>query len=175
MSSSTKVFVVCGLLGVIAIVLGFFSMSGQATDDIEPLEFSGNGTGISPGIILIDNFCVGRTAQWTLLVRNGGNATSEFAVYYRIPDKTREGYTSAGNTAANWLSVEYEGRPEIQAGETKPVTLSLRMPVTWKSIFMRWISEAPAEQWEFWVGVMDQSQTGMVRTELCQRVLVTMR
>jgi hypothetical protein len=53
----------------------------------------------------------------------------------------------------------------LAAKETKDVLIALEMPKG---------AKAP-DKWEFWVVVKDNSQTGMVQTELACRWLITMK
>ena len=122
-------------------------------------------TWISPGKVVVGNFHAGGRAEYPITIHNGKDVTTEFAVYYRIPDHVPEDTTKAPNMVQDWVIVA-DPTPVLAPYETRDILVVLAMPQT---------AVDPAPKWEFWVGVKDNSQTGMVQTELCVRWIISMR
>lgn len=120
---------------------------------------------ISPGKVFVNNYSPGHSAEWTLEVHNGNNASANFSIGYRVPDFVSEGYSRPTEDVYRWIWISNK-KPLIGAYQTYNVTISLGMPST---------AVPPGEKWEFWIGVIDQSQTGNIQTELGQRWLITMK
>jgi len=131
-------------------------------DDQRPPD---NVTWISPGKVLIGNFHAGGRAEYPITIHNGKDVPIEFLVYYRVPDHVPEDITKAPDTVQDWVIIA-DPTPVLAPYETRDILVVLEMPGTAKD---------PAPKWEFWVGVKDNSQSGMVQTELCCRWLVSMR
>lgn len=131
-------------------------------DDQRPPD---NVTWISPGKVMIDNFHAGARAEYPVTIHNGSNVATEFLVYYRVPGHVGEGYVKAPARVEDWVII-IDSTPVLAARETKDILIVLEMPET---------ANDPAPKWEFWVGVKDNSQAGMVQTELAVRWLVNMR
>lgn len=119
---------------------------------------------ISPGKIFVEDYEPGKTAVLEIEVYNGNSESTEFSVDYRYPDHVAEGYSKPAGVS-DWVKVK-EKFPVIGAQETYTATIWLHMPSDAESI---------GDKWEFWIGVIDKSQTGMIITELATRVLVTMK
>jgi len=126
---------------------------------------------IRPGKVFIGNYTAGASISFEIEIHNGGDNTAEFSVAYRFPDGVIEGYSKPPSGVPNWLyfrSGDVRGRRVIVPVESRGtciVQITLKAPEG---------SELP-NKWEFWIGVIDKSQTGMVITELASRVLVTMQ
>lgn len=120
---------------------------------------------INPGKFYIEGYEPGAAEELTLQVHNGNAFAANFTVDYRHPDTPLEGYTRAPSEARGWLWISHR-KVTLEAHETLDVTIRLGMPTS---------GNVTSSQWEFWVGVIDQSQTGLVQTELATRVLVTMK
>lgn len=120
---------------------------------------------ISPGKVVVANFHPGAVAHYPLSVHNGGDAVALFAVTYRHPDNVEEGYDKPTEIVQEWVIIADES-PILQPKETRDISVTLSMPED---------ADSFSPQWEFWVSVIDMSQKGFVRTELCCRWLVTMR
>lgn len=131
-------------------------------DDQRPPD---NVTWISPGKVVVGNFHAGGRAEYPITIHNGKDVTTEFAVYYRIPDHVPEDTTKAPNMVQDWVIVA-DPTPVLAPYETRDILVVLAMPQT---------AVDPAPKWEFWIGVKDNSQTGMVQTELCTRWIISMR
>lgn len=121
-------------------------------------------TWISPGKVEVGNFYPGARAEWNLLVHNGNDVSSSFAVTYRYPDHVGEAYAKPTNEVQDWVIIA-DAMPVLMPRETRNIMVVLAMPEE-ATIF--------TPKWEFWISVKDITQTGMVQTELCSRWLVTM-
>lgn len=119
--------------------------------------------GILPGKV-IKELVPGTIVQGTVTICNNSNEPTSFSVKYRYPDFTKDGYVKASSDAPTWISIS-DALPMVAAHSYKTITISILVPEN---------VEVPGEKWEFWIGVIDQGQTGMIKAELCQRWLVTM-
>lgn len=130
-----------------------------------------NITWISPGKVGIDNFYPGARVECytgavcALNVHNGNDYTANFLISYRYPDHVEIGYVKPTNEVQDWIVI-VDPTPVLAPYETRVIPVILEMPT---------YAEAPGDKWEFWISVMDKTQTGMVQTELCTRWLITMR
>ena len=124
-----------------------------------------NITWISPGKVNVSNFYPGARAEYPLTIHNGNDTTASFSVYYRYPNHVGEGYEMPPEEAQDWVIVA-DPTPILMPRETRDVMIALDMPEG---------ANISTPKWEFWVGVKDTTQAGMVRTELCCRWLITMR
>lgn len=129
---------------------------GQPPDDI---------TWISPGKVVIGTFYPGARAEYPILIHNGNDVSATFTVTYRYPGNTAEGYAKPTEDVQDWVIIA-DMTPVIAPKQTEEILITLAMPDD---------AEVFALQWEFWISVIDTTQTGMVRTELCSRWLVNMR
>jgi hypothetical protein len=122
-------------------------------------------TWISPGKVIVGNLSYNEEFKHELQIHNGGNQTAVFSVDYRHPDWVEEGYAKLPSDIRQWVYIK-EKKPSIAPGETRNVLISLYVPMG---------ANITGGKFEFWIGVIDQSQTGMMITELAQRWLVTMK
>lgn len=122
--------------------------------------------GILPGRVYIKELVSGVVSQGTITICNNSNEPTSFSVKYRYPDYVlaADGYVKASTDVPNWISIS-DISPLVPAHSTRTITISILVPEN---------AEVPGEKWEFWIGVIDQGQTGMVKAELCQRWLITM-
>ena len=119
---------------------------------------------LSPGKINVGHFYPGARAEYPLSIHNGNDQQTEFSITYKEASNTSEGYVAAPEEAQDWVIIA-DPTPVLAAKETKDVLIALEMPKG---------AKAP-DKWEFWVVVKDNSQTGMVQTELACRWLITMK
>ena len=89
---------------------------------------------------------------------------STYAVYYKTPNALTEGYSVPPSGAKDWIIIS-DPSPVLAPFETREIQVSVVMPAG---------ASAP-NKWEFWIGVKDSSQGGMVQIELSSRWLVSMR
>lgn len=137
---------------------------GNPNPDPDPNRPPNTSNWISPGKFYIEDFECGQTVELLLEVHNGNPTSTTFSVDFRFPDDTVEGYVK-GFGSSDWVRV-IKKFPVLEAYETYIAEIHLYLPCD---------AEPPGEKWEFWIGVIDQSQEGMVVTELASRVLVTMK
>lgn len=168
--------IIAGIVAIVVVVLVVTNPFGGGANNTEPNGNGGsNGNGdrppntsnwIHPGKTYIENYEPGSSKEFILEVHNGNAFSANFTVDYRHPDEPLEGYSKAPSDARGWVWISHR-RPELDPYETLMVTIRLGMPTSGGNL--------TASKWEFWLGVIDQSQTGLVQTELASRVLVTMR
>lgn len=137
--------------------------NGASNSEVEELLY--DRTWISPGKVHVGNFYPGARAEWTLLVHNGKDVAASFAVSYRYPDHVGEDCVKPIEGVEDWVIIA-DPTPVLAPKETREILIVLAMPSD-AAVF--------APKWEFWISVIDTTQTGMVQTELCSRWLVTMR
>lgn len=141
------------------------TVTPQPTQPTEhPNEPPNNVTWISPGKVEVGNFYAGATAEWPITVHNGNDEETKFLIKYRYPDHVGDGYSYPTSDVENWITI---GSDSIMFGpyETKEIIVALNMPEG---------ASSPGDKWEFWISVIDASQEGFVKTELCIRWLIVM-
>lgn len=119
---------------------------------------------ISPSKVTVGKFYPGARAEYPLTIHNGNDYQAEFSITYRVPGEAAEDYVIAPDTAQDWVIIA-DPVPVIAPKDTIDVVIAVEMPEG---------AEAP-KRWEFWVVVKDETQVGMVQTELACRWLVTMK
>lgn len=137
--------------------------SGSVTE--LPNEPPQDRTWISPGKVLISNYYAGGTAEYPITVHNGKDTTCAFIIQYRIPDRTADGYSMPPLEIKDWIIIA-DTTPVLAGRETRDIAVTLAMPKD---------ATITSKQWEFWVSVIDNSQQGMIKTEMASRWLVSMR
>lgn len=130
-----------------------------------PNEPPNSVTWISPGKVEVGNFYPGATADWTIRVHNGNGVSTDFLVKYRYPDHVGDGYSFPTDSTKDWITIS-TGSITFGPYETRDIPISLHMPDG---------AVSPGNKWEFWISVIDNSQEGFVRTELCVRWLISMQ
>lgn len=118
---------------------------------------------ISPGVVEVSNFFPGARAEWPIRIHNGNDTSATFDVRYKVPDRLREGYVMAPESAQGWVIIT-DPTPVLLPKETKEVLIVVELPGD--------VIVPP--KWEFWIAVKDMSQAGFVVTELCSRWLISM-
>jgi len=122
-------------------------------------------TWISPGKVNVGNFYPGARAEYPITIHNGKDTATKFSVTYRYPDHVGEDYLKPTPEVQNWVIIA-DSTPVLIPKETRGILVVLAMPED---------AISPGQKWEFWVSVMDTTQTGIIKTELCTRWLVDMR
>lgn len=129
---------------------------------------------ISPGKFYLDDqhikdgkgaYQAGESREYQLMVTNKNDHAANFSVDYRVPDNVVDGYSRPTSEVRDWVWISNR-KPTIPAGETMAITIRLGMPSS---------ATPPGDKWEFWIGVIDKSQTGWLVVELANRWLVTMK
>jgi len=135
------------------------------TEVVLPDEPPINRTWVSPGKVNIGNFYPGARAEYPMTIHNGNDTNASFAVVYRYPDHVATGYVKPPIEAQDWVIIA-DSTPILMPKETRDVLIVLAMPED---------ANINDKKWEFWISIMDTTQTGNVKTELCVRWLVDMR
>lgn len=114
---------------------------------------------ITPGKVNIGNLFPGAQAEWNLRIHNDRNESVSFAVVNRSPDYTEKGYISL---PYKWMTIEtdVDGLITIAPRSVRSVPVVVKFDPRDKPYF---------KKYETWISVMDTSQTGMIKTELCSR------
>jgi hypothetical protein len=120
-------------------------------------------TWLSPGKIRIDDLRSGNKVEQKIKVHNGSELSTDLSVYYRIPDYTENGYSTAPAGARDWIRIA-QYSPVLAPRETREIAIVLDLPEQ---------AQTP-ERWEFWIGVK-ATKNNTLATELCSRWLVTMK
>jgi len=120
-------------------------------------------TWISPGKVTITNLYKGSQAEYTMRIHNGNPNIAVFRISVRQPDGN--GFNKLPSECLNWVSMPLYVIV-LQPKET------YELPVTVK---MLTDAGMKGKDYEFWVSVIDGSQTGMVQSELCSRWLISTR
>lgn len=124
-----------------------------------------NVTWISPGKVNVSNFYPGARAEYPVTIHNGNDYATSFSVSYRYPDNTATGYSKPSDEVQGWVIIA-DATPVLAPYETRDILVVLAMPED---------AEVFAPKFEFWVAVMDMSQSGTVKSEMAVRWLVDMR
>lgn len=169
-------------VAIVVIVLAVLNPFGIGGNEI---ALNGNSTGnstannnsdgrppkdsnwISPGKHFEPAYEQGASVEWEIEVHNGNGHKATFSVDYRHPDHVEEGYARLPSDIRVWIRIS-ETRPILEPYESRAVVIKLNVPITIDI-------DIPNGKFEFWIGVIDQSQTGNVITELCQRCFITMK
>lgn len=154
---------------VVADPLDYFGSNNSIDHNSNSTQPPDTSTWISPwegqaGKHFINNYTLGKSVEKKIVIHNGNSVSANFSVGYRVPDSTLEGYITIGGAAQDWVWISNK-LPTIPAYGTVNVTIRLGAPSN---------AIIPGNKWEFWIGIIDQSQTGFIRTELCIRFLVSM-
>lgn len=133
----------------------------------DPSRFSGasQATGIGPGKIRVENYRLGDSFSKSLLVYNGHDVRTSFTIKYRYPDWVGDGFSMPSPETPKWVTIYTDVVTlDPHEGISLPITLLVPRGAT-----------VPSDKWEFWIAVIDQSQSGNIVAELAQRWIVTMK
>lgn len=122
-----------------------------------------DATWIAPGKVFVGNLYPGAQAEYPITIHNGNDEPTTFAISARIPDHVDEGYVKFPASYCAWVTITASS-PVLAPKETRDILVIVRMPET---------AYPSGEKLEVWISVIDASQTGFVRTELCSRWLIT--
>lgn len=120
---------------------------------------------ISPGKVNIDNLQPGASAEYPLTIHNGRDVETSFTVTVRAPDNVAEGYERLPEEYYSWITLS-DPNPVIAPKQSVDVMVVVAMPE--EAVY-------PDKDAEFWVGVIEEGQAGMIRTELASRWLISTR
>lgn len=160
--------VAIGSVLVLLVVIGCTSATNSGPGS--PALGSGNeppadATWISPAKVMVSNFHPGGRAEYNLTIHNGSTDTAKFSVQYRYPDHVGVGYDMPPAVVQDWVII-VDSTIVLQGRETRDVLIVLDMPLD---------ATISSSKWEFWVGVVELNQAGLVRVEMATRWLVSMR
>jgi len=113
------------------------------------LSISGQNIWIYPGKIYSES------SVETIKVHNGKDVPAQFGISVRKPDYTEEGYRSITDEELNQVVLS---------------TTLMGVPSAWSETFE--VSFSLPDKVEFWVSIIDRNQPGLVKAELCSRILV---
>jgi len=120
---------------------------------------------IYPGKVYIGNLSPGTQGEWTLRIHNEKDVPNVFKVYLRYPDWTDTEYESLPKKFESWVIIDVvDGQVEISPNSVQEVLITVKMPSD---------HFATGKKYEMWIGVKDNSQEGMIQTELCGRMLIS--
>ena len=128
--------------------------SDNGDDNLTPLSYDDETREI-----VIEGFAPDQARTMTLSYP----AWTEFAVYYRYPNRVAEGYSYPDDKTDDWVIIA-DATPVLAPKETRDILIAVELPE----------GTVTPDRWEFWIAVMEKGQ-GSVQTEMCSRWLVSMR
>jgi len=135
--------------------------SSETYSDIEK-RMSGV-TWLSPGKVNIDGLYPGATGEYYLRIHNSKDDPATFSIYSKEANTCTEGYTKLPPEFNKWIKINPSSIviPAKSVGEVLvSVTVGLR-------------DKATNKKYEIWIGAMDESQKGLVKSEICSRWMLT--
>lgn len=117
---------------------------------------------INPGKVYITNLFPGSQAEWKIRIHNEKKVPNVFSVYYRNPDYVEKGYEKLPEKFKNWIVVDKT--ITVAPNSIGEVLVTVKMGPK---------DQAFSKKYEVWIAVMDDSQQGMIRTELCSRWFIS--
>jgi hypothetical protein len=117
---------------------------------------------ISPGKVYISNLFPGSQAEWNLRIHNEKDVANDYSVYYKIPDYTEQGYEKLPSKFGKWVILD--SKITISPRSVGEELITIKMDKN---------DQASRKKYEVWIGVMDASQGGMIKTELCSRWFIS--
>ena len=121
-------------------------------------------TWINPAVVSIGNYNAGDTATYNIEIHNGAAVPNTFDVTYRVPDRVHDGYDFADARYSKYVTIA-PAQLTLGAFGTGSVAVVVMMASD---------EVPPSYMWEFWVSVISQGDTGLIRKELCSRWQVAM-
>lgn len=134
-----------------------FLVTSLTDNSLIPVSYS-----IVDHTLLIEGF----KANITTVISISYISKAQFSVYFREPDHLLDGFESAPFEAKDWVIIA-DKTPLVMPQTTQEIMIALDIPEDY-------MKELPA-QWEFWIGVTDTTQEGMIQAELCSRWLIISR
>jgi len=119
--------------------------------------------GIDPGKVYIDNLHPGAKADFLINVYNQSEQEVAFEVKARGPDYTEVGYDAL--SYLGWITITPD-RLTIAANKQSEVRVVVTMPAD---------ADYSGKKSEVWISFMEQETQGMVKIELCSRVMISTR
>lgn len=137
------------------------TLSFTLTPDIESKLVDSNW--ISPGKVMIGNLFPGARAEYLLTVHNGNDVETPFALTVIKPHYVAEGYQPMPEEYYSWITIS-DAKPVIAPKQSMDILIVVVMPDD---------VSYPGQKIEFWISVIDQGQSEMIRTELVSRCLIS--
>lgn len=118
-------------------------------------------------------YVAGEARDSTLTIWNLNDYAATFSVDYRVPDNVIIGYHRPTSEVRDWVWIS-DRWPTIPAHGKMDIIVRLSMPTSAVAPGYDSVND-PHPKWEFWIAVIDQSQTGWLKIEVVSRFLITMR
>ena len=118
---------------------------------------------LNPGKVYISNLSQGAQAEWNLRIHNEKETENSFSVYVRAPDYTAQGYEKLPPRFYRWVEIP-QSKIVVPPEQIAEALVRVKMGNE------DWASQ---KNYEIWIAVMDESQKGMVRTEICSRWFIS--
>jgi len=116
-----------------------------------------------PGKVYIDNLFPDSQAESVLRIHNEKDMDNPFSVYLRVPDYTDPAYEKLPERFYKWIIIP-DKIVTVGPGQIKDTLITVKMDKD---------DLAVGKKYEIWLAIMDESQTGMVKTELCSRWFIS--
>lgn len=119
---------------------------------------------ITPGKVTVDNLYAGAKAEYPIRIHNPNKVSTTFSLYGREAASTTEGYSKLPVELLKWVTIT-------------PSSLIVPAQSTGQALITVQIGKdkLTTKKQEFWIGVMDDSQKGVVRSEICSRWMLSFR
>ncbi len=119
--------------------------------------------GIDPGKVYIDNLYPGAEADIPITVYNQNDYETAVKVIARLPDYTAEGYEDF--PYLDWITITPDQLTIAPKGQAEVlVVIIMPQDVTYSG-----------KKSEVWISFMEQETPGMIKIELCSRLLISTR
>ncbi|MBA7505586.1 hypothetical protein ES706_04255 [subsurface metagenome] len=119
--------------------------------------------GIDPGKVFIENLYPGAEADIPITIYNQNDYETAFKVRVREPDYTEPGYETL--PYLGWVTITPDQLTIAPRGQAE-VLVVITMPED---------TDYGGKKAEVWISFMEQETDGMIRIELCSRLLISTR
>jgi hypothetical protein len=142
--------------------IGFTATPNYTNDTEKRME---NVVWITPGKVNIDGLYPGAQGEYTIRIHNPRDMETVFSIYNREADIVTEGYSKLPQEFTKWVNI-VPSTLVIPARSTGEVLVTVKIGLR---------DKASNKKYETWIGVMDESQKGTVKSEICSRWMITTR
>jgi len=122
-------------------------------------------TWLNPGKVNIDGLYPGASGEYKIKIHNAKTTPVTFSIYNREAATLTEGYAKLPAEFNRWIVVTPSSLT-IPAQSIGEVLVSVKIGLR---------DRATNKKYETWIGVMDESQKGIVKSEICSRWMITTR